>query len=438
MSTVKGFVIINDLINNDKNALSPVGEMSSHARSYSPDNREYSTSTYPNLRIALMSTLDDNGDQITIDAEVGNVLLNLIDYIDTKARNGELTSNNAVLNEFINTDYPSIAVGLFVSGAMVSNDNGQYYPSYINWTANGTTFTLWFSNNTFLRQYDEFTLIPIAPVEELNDLHRPYTEISDILVNDPTRMLTLANDISGDAPYTALTPYQVTWNDKHSDTTMVLTWYVVQYGIAGDNPDAIVDAIAKSILENSDYDSVEWYDVFPTLFRPTEFIIVPMWHRVAIEEQTGLAGTYSPTVNYQEAMNVSLPALKNYPLEHVDANIVVSHAAYKTLAFTAIGEIGNSDGIFSFNEKFTDYTAVSAQETDFNRLSPETQDWVILFHRMLNAAETVNEFTQLDSDISRITRDGVDFLIATYKDVNYLIVQKQSFEEYYSEYLGQS
>ena len=251
MSTVKGFVIINDLINNDKNTLSPVGEMSSHARSYSPDNREYSSNTYPNLRLALMSTLDDNGEQIAIGAEVGNVLLNLVDYIDTKARNGELTSNNAVLNEFISNDYPSIAVGLFVSGAMVASDAGYYYPSYINWTANGTTFTLWFSNNTFLRQYDEYTLIPIAPVEELNDLHRPYTEISEILVNDPTRMLTLANDVSEDAPYTSLTPFQVTWNDKHSETTMVLTWYVVQYGIAGDNPDAIADAIAKSILELS-------------------------------------------------------------------------------------------------------------------------------------------------------------------------------------------
>ncbi len=69
-----GGYIINDLINNDKNTLSPVGEMSSHARSYSPDNREYSSNTYPNLRLALMSTLDDNGEQIAIGAEVGNVL----------------------------------------------------------------------------------------------------------------------------------------------------------------------------------------------------------------------------------------------------------------------------------------------------------------------------------------------------------------------------
>tara|TARA_B100000700_G_scaffold330179_1_gene455095 strand:- start:6162 stop:7478 length:1317 start_codon:yes stop_codon:yes gene_type:complete len=438
MSTVKGFVIINDLINNDKNTLSPVGEMSSHARSYSPDNREYSSSTYPNLRLALMSTLDDNGEQMDVGNEVGNVLLNLIDYIDTKARNGELTSNNAVLNQFISNDYPSIAVGLFVSGAMVASDAGYYYPSYINWTANGTTFTLWFSNRTFIRQYDEYTLIPIKPVEELNDLHRPYTEISDVLTEDLPRMLGMANEISQEAPYTALTPFEVTWNDKHSSTTKKLTWYVVQYGVAGNNPDAIAAAIAKSILEDSDYDSVEWYDVFPTLFRPTEFIIVPMWHRVAIEEQTGLAGTYSPTVNYQEAMGLSLPALANYPLEHVDVNLTVSHAAYKTIAFTAVGEIGNSDGIFRFEEKFPDYTALSAQETDFNRLSPETQDWVILFHRMLTAAETVNEFTQLDTDISRITRDGVDFLIATYKDVNYLVVQKQSFKEYYNEQLDQS
>jgi len=437
MSTVKGFVIINDLINNDKNTLSPVGEMSSHARSYSPDNREYSSSTYPNLRIALASTLDDNGETKALSIEEGNVLLNLVDYIDQRARNGELTSNNNVLLEFIAVDYPALVSGAFVSGAMVSSTDGFYYPSYISWTSGDTTYTLWFSNATFLRQFDEFTLIPISPVDVLNDLHRPYTEISDILATDHIRMLGLANDISGDAPYTALTPYEVTWNDKHSNETYTLTWYVVQYGIAGNNPDAIADAIAKSILENSDYDSVEWYDVFPTLFRPTEFIIVPMWHRVAIEEQTGLAGTYSPSVNYQDAMIASRPAMVNYPAEHIDANIEISHAAYKTLAFTAIGEIGNSDGIFNFSEKFPDYTALSSQETDFNRLSPVTQDWMILFHRMLRAAESVTEFTQLDDDISRITRDGVDFLISTYQDVNYLVVQKQSFKEYYNVDTGQ-
>ena len=173
MSTVKGFVIINDLINNDKNTLSPVGEMSSHARSYSPDNREYSSSTYPNLRIALASTLDDNGETKALSIEEGNVLLNLVDYIDQRARNGELTSNNNVLLEFIAVDYPALVSGAFVSGAMVSSTDGFYYPSYISWTSGDTTYTLWFSNATFLRQFDEFTLIPISPVDVLNDLHRP-------------------------------------------------------------------------------------------------------------------------------------------------------------------------------------------------------------------------------------------------------------------------
>jgi len=434
MKHLKGFITISDLVDNSVTTTSAVGELSATSANYRPDNRQYISDSVSGIRLHLFSTKNSDGSNYTLTKPdvLGEEVLEFASYINSGAKAGRFTINVEVFNNIVRAERPDVAATM-ITGAMVSSVQGHFYPSYVTWTVNGTEVRIWFADGAFRHQFDEFTIIPISPVESLNDLHRPYSEISNLLVEDTKRQIGIANQISANSPYTSLQPVTVQWYDKQGTTIKDLTWLVVLYGVAGNNPDSINRALREYILANSDFTEVEWFDVHPKLFRPTEFILVPMWHRESIPTNSSQPGIYSPSVNVKEMLDLSAPALQNYDQAHIDSHLEFTANIYKSLAMTAIGGEGNVDGIVDFSERFPDYMLVDTTSLDFNKVSPFTQNWMILMHRQLLEAENANEFSQLDADFSRLKRDGVDFIVSTYDGVNYLVVQRTSFMDYYND-----
>lgn len=434
MKHLKGFITISDLVDNSVTTTSAVGELSATSANYRPDNRQYVSTAVAGIRLHLFSTKNSDGSTYTLSKPdlLGEGIIEFASYINSGAKAGRFTINPEVFNNAVRSERPDIAATMTI-GPMVSSIQGHFYPSWVKWIADGIEIRIWFADSAFRNQYDEFTIIPISPVEELNDLHRPYSEISELLVEDTKRQIAIANQISADSPYTSLQPFTVQWYDKQGTAIKDLTWLVAIYGIGGNNPDSISKALREYILANSSFSEVEWFDVHPKLFRPTEFVIVPMWHRESISSNSSQPGIYSPSVNVQEMLTLSAPALQNYEQAHIDAHLEFTANLYKSLAMTAIGGEGNADGIVDLSARFPDYMLVATTSLDFNKVSPFTQDWMLLMHRQLIEAENANEFSQLDADFSRLKRDGVDFIVSTYDGVNYLVVQRTSFMDYYND-----
>jgi len=419
MITIKGFVTINSKVNNIENSVSPIGELSPKSNSYSMDRGDFTHVDYPSVRLTTFSTLDETGKETTLSQDFFNHALKIASWINSISTTGEITSVH------------NIADALEVDEIVV--DNGTYMPTYIQWVFNGVTFKLWFTNDAFEAQYDESEFKVIAPMATLNDFHRPYSEVFHLVDSSVTVMLPRVNDISEESPYTKLQSVDVEWVDVATAMKSTATWLVAIYGEAGNNPDSIRNALVDYILENSDFTEAEWYNVFPLLFRPTEFVIVPAWHRYSMPDVSGTAGNYSPTIPYRDMLPMITQPTINYDAEHRLENMTCTTAVYKSLGLVSVGNIGNADGIFSLDEKFKDYLIRESDAVDYNEINPVTQNWMYLLHRMLIIAETMDVYTPLESGFSRLRRNDVTFLVSKYLDVNYLVVTKESFKDYFNE-----
>ena len=68
-----------------------------------------------------------------------------------------------------------------------------------------------------------------------------------------------------------------------------------------------------------------------------------------------------------------------------------------------------------------DYIPVDSTDTNYARMSLETQRWVEFLHKLIIAAEHDYIDATIDIDIRSIDRDGINYYVSTYEHVEYLI-----------------
>lgn len=431
MNTIKGFATLRDHINNDHKVTAPIGELSVFSRTFSKDQRIFSDPNLPKVGLTVYTAKDDEGNKFEVLEAHSDHMLEMIAWVDEISTSGEVTLDHGSFLTAVQSHKPEMLASLEYDE--IIEYNGAFVPGHVTWNYYGITYSIWFADEVFKVQYDDFEHSIVAPVEVINDLQRPYSEIHEIIEFDVSMLILKANEITRDQPYTALKPVKVTWVDRVTGNETILTWMVAVYGPFGDNPVSIGNALKQYILDNSDFNEIEWHDVMPKLFKPTEFVIVPAWNKVSVPDGQVQDSIYSPQLRFKEMLYLmSRFTTSYYEKEHLMEHMVHATHIYKSLSFMAVGNDGNNDGIYSLDLKFPDYNLVSSSEIDFNRLSPITQEWVKLIHRMFIVSESMVETTILESDFSRLKRGGIIYLVASYEGVNYLVVTKESFKDLYA------
>jgi hypothetical protein len=202
---------------------------------------------------------------------------------------------------------------------------------------------------------------------------------------------------------------------------------VLIYGAAGDNIDAIKDALVAYILANSTQTREQWTVILPDIFKRTEFVLIPRWDLYAIPNLTVQAGIHSPVSTLGEALAKAVAVIgSGYPSAHINSHAQLLGHPYKSLHMLAVGGPENRDNKWKITDVFADYIAVASTSLDFNRMSNATKGWALMLADLLLAAEVAEEFSSVPIGMSKTIRNGILYVVKSYQNIHFLMATKAS------------
>lgn len=438
MYVLKGFITNALFSNNTKGVVAPFGEISTLSSTYAREKGLYKSTTSPD--IGLVSFISSNNAvATTVSLAVSEHVIGIAKHIyDTNtAATGQVFADEMLL-ELLGT-FASVAES-FECGEMI-NSGTLYIPEWVSWknTSISTINTssnyikIWFADNSFQYQYDEYEIIAIPPTDTLDDFFKIGSVVETMLTSKtPSESMLRIQNAKDGYPDTIVRSESYDYVDPRNPSHKVSsTWSVLIYGANGNNIDAITEVLINYILAHSTHTRDEWILILPDLFRRTEFLIVPVWDKYAIPNRTLEAGIYSPTSNLKAALVTINKLGLTYTATHVGKYAGITAHPYKSLQMLSIGSPDNRNSWFQLTDVFADYIAVSSTSIDFNRMSQTTQNWANMLSTMLIIAETMSEFTNIPSSaaslgLTKTTRNGVLYLVARYDNINYLICAKKN------------
>lgn len=425
MYQLKAFMVINSLINNEQGKVSELGELSSQSRSYSREIGIHANSQYPNVRLfTYYSFLDDTRTEVT-DA-TATELLKIGDWLSNQAIGNHFTSDRTAFMQALSAEFAE-TIQLLSTGKMVSNSLNQWLPESIEFRLNSDTrenqYKIWFSDEAFRHQYDKFELEVIPPILTVDDFFKPTSTVQQILTeNTVVKLHNRVNQVANKHPYTAILSYEYHWASQETDgTKLPTTWTVILYGEAGINADLIRNALAEYILKNSDYGRERWEKVLPDIFIPTEFYLCPVWTKFSTPNLQLQGGVHSPVMPYREMIPFALESMYGYSKTHLEQHLVSFATIFKSMSILACGHERNRTASPKFEEVWPEYANIYTTSRDFNRISPEAQEFIMLLNKMLVEAETMTPDSEIPQQMTRVRRGDMIYLTSSYLGVEYLM-----------------
>ena len=430
MFTLKGFISITALANNTPNLTSPLGELSNIGESYAREKGFYNKADAPNVQL-ITFTSERNAAAIATPAAFHSHILTIAQWIFNNSISSTINDDSEAFRRLLLTQFGTDMKNVEVGKMVVAKSN--WMPSYIQWSLDSkgveeNTLRVWFADEAFQAQYDDYEIIVIPPIEPVDTFQKVKSVVATALekFNQPDHLKTVLEKTDG-VPYTYLISNEYDWHDREDpEATLSTTWSVAIYGIAGRNPLVIKEAIANHILKNSKFGRPDWIPVFPDIFTSTEFVIVPMWHLNSIPDETVSGSMYSPLVSYNEALVVANKFIKYPKSGHVQKNLEFGVVHFKSLAFVTAGGNENRDDKYKLSEYFPDYALIPTTSIEFNRMSVETIEWMTMFVRAVIAAEEMDEYSYVDVDLSRVERDGNMYIGYSIDNVLYLVLTRNA------------
>lgn len=432
MSILKGFAEITRLIDNNPSKVAKVGELSADSKTFVKDYLTYTNVDHPGLLFLAMQSLNDSLVPATPSVTQTKAMLDVIAFTYARATANELGPDKdsfshrfaiTFLNEF----------KLLASGPHILSES-KWYPTSVTFCPIGRegedVWTVWFADQSFNHEFDVSVLHIIPPVDNLDLFFNTPFNVQTLLdTRTPVMTMDRIDTIRGTAPYTVLRMDPFDWIDPNSGINKIQThWTVIIYGRAGDNLDSVKDAIVKHILANTNRTVEEWANIFPDIFRSTEFIITPNYHLQGVPDQNFERGMYSAVSNYKDSLKLVERLSKGvgYTPGHIDQTLTNIPTLYRSVAVNLIPGPENRVGYKNFRDLYGDYVNVPTSHIDYMKMRVKTRFFVQLLTDMLEHAEQMTPSTLVPTGYDRIERDGVWYLGKSTLDALYLVVTKFS------------
>lgn len=436
MYTLKGFFVYDSLISNQLNTVAKFGELSENSKSYAKDKLQYSRSSeYPQTALVVFHTVKDEERAQTPD-DIVKTALSIGDFILDRAMDGHIPSDGHQFRQNLSAEFAGQIHDVEVG--VILDDMGFRMPEWIKYvdtkSKEDNEILIWLADDSFAGQYDEFHIEVTPPIQPLDNFFRdPVLVKEEIAQYDPVEITLEVQQKRGEYPFTQIQTYRYDYHNPVMSTDRTPTyWTVIIYGQAGNNPDAIREAIVKEVLDNSTHTDEEWAVILPDLFRNTEFIFAPLWNNYSVPNHEFQGGIYSPTLDPRTSINWVLRAARGtgFTDAYVKSRYEFTHHIYKSLAMSVVGNSQNRDGITQFSDMHSDYMVVTNNSPDFNRMSANTQELSGKLADLIAAAEDMTPYTRVPMGVSRVTRDGIVYSAVTFKNTNYLVASKYSAIEH--------
>ncbi len=425
---LKGFLPHANFANNTPGEIAVIGELSTYAKTYTREPGLYTNASPATTGVALVSFLSVlDGQAVVVPNAIATSVLTIGKWIYDQAiaAGGEIFADE-LLNELL-TQFQTSGEE-FECGAIVTD--GRYWmPEWVSWktkAADEERIKVWFVDESFRLQYDNFDIVVIPPIDVLDDFFKTGAQVEALLkARDAAQAMQKIQDAKNGHPETVIRTLIYDYVDPLNAAHRVPSnWSVLIYGEAGNNVDSINDALIEHILANSSRPREDWVKILPDLFKRTEFILVPQWNVYAVDQLETRRGIYSPNANLQKAVALIKRVAVNYSGSHIDANASLFGFPYKSLIVGCVGGIENREDLFQLVDVFPDYINTSTSSDDFGHQSLETQRWVLLIDRLVQAAEVASEFSAIPREFTRVKRGDILYLVADYQNIHYLVACK--------------
>lgn len=444
MIVIKGFVENAKYLSNNYRTIAPFGEFGVNSKTYSKNLYMYQNTLDTNLTFTSCSVVNDSTGVIesSIDTLVLKQINVISNFIYQQATTKQTTRDEVILFKTIMDNFGHII--RFVKIGNIINNVYIFIPESLEWETviNNKTYLIriWFTNNSFSEQYDDYEITVIPPIEHLDDFFLPEALLKKKLEaeNDVIQMekVQVARDLF---PETMLKAEMYDFHSKITQEVMFsTTWHVLIYGIAGNDIDKIKEAICDYILSNSTHTRDDWVKILPELFKHNEFVIIPRWDLYAIPDRVVTAGVHSSLLSTYDSNVLITDWLQNakpvkYAPLYLSRNLQTFTHPYKNLGILAIGNPENKQNIFKLSDLVPDYISVSSTSIDFNRMSNDTMNVSKVISELIILAETARRYTSLPNKVSRVIRDTKMYLVKKVNGFNILVACKNNFVTFTDE-----
>lgn len=431
MKILKGFVTIQSLLSNTPGTISSIGELSNMGYSYAKDIGEYTDPNVEGYRLLAMHSFETGVGKIGIPQDMVLYALSAaracvvfgnanIEPYDRAALSASIQADTRLFGKI-----KDIQLGEIVYG----DDLGV--PSWLSFvTVTGSHYVkIWMSDTAFVNQYDEFDITVIQPLPVLDDLIGTFASVNNKLQEQSVpALMERVQNTKQDKPESFIRSLNFDYSlPTDRATKLVTTWTVLVYGIAGDNIDAIKDALVDYILTNTNKPRENWEAVLPEIFRRTEFVLLPRWDLLSVPNLTILSGLYGSIVTPQNVLAFSKNSISFYTDTHIHSNVVTFPYDFKGITLHAVAGPQNREGCKKLTDLFPDYVPVPSTSLDFSRMQFKTQEWVYLIGEMLLMAETANAYSATGGKLRKIYRDNKLYISTTYDNVSYLMSARSNY-----------
>lgn len=429
MFILKGFVSYPELVDNAIGVVAPIGEISKDSLTYSTESGFYRNPKYPSLGIHTFTTYDTELGKVVAPQGYIDLISKIADHLLVLAKTGVLDDSQIVTFNQLDQEF-----GQFIEKIEVAEQVTNlfiWFPSRISFKIkNSDTFIqLWFSNSHFETEYDEYEFKFIGPVDTLDDFFKPKTLVTtELLKNNQIVTIERINEIKESYPYTSLKAGIYNWVNPVIENDLVPTnWVIVVYGKIN-SEQIILNSLRQWILQNSTHSAEEWAAIFPDIFKPTEFIVTPMWHTFAIPNKTVEAGFNSPIVNLGKVYPVLEQTCQGvgYTQTTLLNKSSVLPTNYSSLALLFTANTENRDNLNSIEVVVPDYINVSSSRPDFSRMSPFTQSWSNFLYEILDVAYRLKETDFSPLGYTRIVRGNMVYVYREFGNISYMVVTRES------------
>lgn len=481
MYILKSFLKIDNLVLNQVNNNSAIGELSDLAYTYSKDKGYYTNSgTYPGLELVTFTSLsDDTGTSLKVEMipRVKEFMFKLATW---------MTEDAAIMPQWFNvstdvflselTDAVADGTGPFTPdnvnplpgpvgtyedvviqacseeySVVEPNGNDRYFIHWVQLeidypydTGSGievrtAQVKLWLNDEAFRAMYDDFELVIVPMFDDLDDFFDTASNVN-ALVNigkEPSNVVQRFTDAKGSFPSTLDKLLTYNWHDPTLPENVIpVPWGVVIYGAAGNDPDAIRESLRTFILENSSHDEPEWGTIFPGIFRTSEFILIPMWHRYATVNKSNWEGVHSPVTSLHRDKELLLEMCPNYTESFILENAESFMFQYKSIAIWSIPSEFNEVGLLKIQTAVPDFASITTHSLDWNRLNGQARDWLERMSYVILKAEDDSEIASLPSYMSRVYRNNIMYIATEINEKTFLVASKKYFKDNLLPILG--
>lgn len=432
---IKGFVTDSAFISNVAGTVSSVFEISDKGLTYSKDKTYYSIPTSPNNDLIVFKSYDNvSGDRYLLENSLVSTIMAICQLIKDYPSYNLYPYNKIDYKDHvqatIGSEIVNVALGDFES------HGGVYYPKWFSFSTTDVdvkNVKIYLSNTEFLNNYDEYEILVIPPLANTTDFNGYYapaiTLLDAVTYESFNDRIELAKT---DFPNTYTKVLEFEFHNKDNITVSRKTyWGVVIYGEAGNDIDLIKDAIEAYVLSNSANIRTHWEIIFPDIFRRTEFMLLPMWHKVAIHNLTDLSNLYASMLSIKEMKDFVFTEYNDiYTEMFIYNNLVIFPYDYKAISIAAMPGTLNLTDRDQLFEIFDDYLPISTSSMDFMRMKVLTRDWCIKLEQALLLAETNDIYASVPSGFRKVIRGTRHYVGFYYNNINYLVAY--SYNSFYT------